>query len=484
MKDSFVDVKATLDNNTKVIIEMQVLNHKGFEKRVLYNMAKNYSIQLNKAEDYHLLNPVIALNIVDFIMFEDTPKTIANFKLLEKEEFIDYSDDIELIFIELPKFKKELQELNNLQEKFIYFIKNADTLNLIPKELEDISQALSTINEASLTKEELELQHKRKEFISVQKSSIDLAKEQGLEQGLKQGLKQGIEQGIEQGKLKEKLEIAKNLLDVLDNETIASKTGLEIKTIQDLRDNLKNLIKHQNANEISGFMITANPLNRAQERMIRQVLDKSDILILFLLKPFKYTGLRFDIRYEAIMSFIENFLPTNRVVVVPLENTYIFSGYNELVLDALVAKNYGCTRLIVGKNHAGLGLYYDENRLNSIFDASEAIKLEVSTVDQYVYCDLCRTLVSNSICPHGQHHHIHYHSPSIMKLIRAGIMPPSVLVRREVSASILSTLFPDRFKNLQELYDSLVPNEGIMEKHSEEDFYIKLMGLYQTTSLT
>ena len=64
------------------------------------------------------------------------------------------------------------------------------------------------------------------------------------------------------------------------------------------------------------------------------------------------------------------------------------------------------------------------------------------------------------------------------------MMPPSVLVRREVSASILSTLFPDRFEHLQELYDALIPNEGIMEEHNEEDFYIKLMGLYQTTSLT
>ena len=192
-------------------------DHKGFEKRVLYNMAKNYSIQLNKTEDYHLLNPVIALSIVDFIMFEDSPKTITNFKLLEKEEFIDYSDDIELIFIELPKFKKGLKELKTLQEKFIYFIKNADTLSLIPKELEDISQALSTINEASLTKEELELQHKRREFISVQKSSIELAKEQG--------------------RLEEKLEIVKNSISKgLDNETIPFITNLDIKTIQKLRD--------------------------------------------------------------------------------------------------------------------------------------------------------------------------------------------------------------------------------------------------------
>jgi len=248
--------------------------------------------------------------------------------------------------------------------------------------------------------------------------------------------------------------------------------------------NVRTLIEEQDAKDISGFMLTANPLNRAQERMIREALDKSDMLILFLLKPFRSGGLRFDIRYEAIMSFIENFLPANRVVVVPLENTYIFSGYNELVLDALVAKNYGCSRLIVGKNHAGLGLFYDKNRLSSIFDASEAIKLEVSTIDQHVYCDKCRTLVSSSTCPHGQHHHIHYHSASIMQMIRAGMMPPSILVRREVSASILSTLFPDRFENIQELYDSLIPNDGIMEEHSEEDFYIKLMGLYQTSSLT
>jgi len=220
MKDTFVDVKATLDNDTKVIIEMQVLNHKGFEKRVLYNMAKNYSVQLNNAEDYQLLNPVIALSIVDFIMFDNTPKTITNFKLLEKEAFINYSDDIELIFIELPKFTKTLSQLHNLQEKFIYFIKNAGELNLIPKELNDISKALNTINEATLTKEELELQHKRKEFISVQKSSIELAKEQGIEQGIEQ----------------EKLNIAKNsIIQGLNDQTIAMITGLSVEEICALR---------------------------------------------------------------------------------------------------------------------------------------------------------------------------------------------------------------------------------------------------------
>jgi len=276
----------------------------------------------------------------------------------------------------------------------------------------------------------------------------------------------------------------KNTLPRLGNIAVCGDYHVEYPLISSSVKKVQRLIEEQNAKKISGFMLYANPLNRSHERMIRWILDHADMVVLFLLKPFHSEGLRYDIRHEAINSFIENFLPRNRVVVVPLENSYIFAGYNELVLDALVAKNYGCNRLVITKNHTRLGSFYDKNRLNSIFDKSKGIKLKISTVDHYVYCNKCRTLVSSTTCPHGQHHHIHYHSESIMKLIRAGIMPPSILVRREVSASVLSTLYPDRFENIQELYDALVPNEGLIEEHSEEDFYIKLMDLYQTSSLT
>ena len=256
MKNSFVDVKAILDDDTKVIIEMQVLNHAGFEKRVLYNLAKNYSIQLNKAEDYHLLNPVIALNIVDFTMFKDSSKMITNFKLLEKEEFIDYSDDIELIFVELPKFNKKLNELKTIADEWVYFIKNAGTLEYVPDNLNNkIQDSFDVLNEANLSKDELETQHKRKEFISIQKLAILKATQdgldkgleegleeglergikQGLEQGLEQGIERGIEQGIEKGENKKAIEIAKNLLDILDDETISLKTGLSASFIKKLR---------------------------------------------------------------------------------------------------------------------------------------------------------------------------------------------------------------------------------------------------------
>ncbi|MGD9718444.1 MAG: sulfate adenylyltransferase [Sulfurimonadaceae bacterium] len=239
-----------------------------------------------------------------------------------------------------------------------------------------------------------------------------------------------------------------------------------------------------NAKHISSLVMAANPLHRAHEKLIRQTLENTDLLVIFLLKPYNNADLHFDIRYEALNYFITNFLPTNRVLVVPLENSYIFAGYNEIILDSIVANNYGCNRLTIGRNHAGLGMFYDANSNKSIVDKVVGIEIEIVLSSEYVYCDKCRTLVSKNTCPHGQHHQISYHSESILELLKLGLLPPAVLMRKEISAFILSQLFPKRFKNLEKLYYDLLPVPGLLEEHTEKDFYIELMKLYQTTSLT
>jgi len=239
-----------------------------------------------------------------------------------------------------------------------------------------------------------------------------------------------------------------------------------------------------NANHISSLVMAANPLHRAHERLIRQTLDTTDLLVIFLLKPYDCANLAYDIRKEALDFFINNFLPKNRVVIIPLENSYIFAGYNEIIIDAIVAKNYGCDRLTIGRNHAGLGMFYDCNSNKSIIDKVIGIDIEITVASEYVYCDQCRTLVSKNTCPHGQHHQISYHADSILELLEAGLLPPAVLMRKEMSAFILSKLLPNRFKNLEKLYYDTFPVKGLLEEHTENDFYLELMKLYQTTSLT
>ncbi|HEY9603924.1 MAG TPA: Rpn family recombination-promoting nuclease/putative transposase [Allocoleopsis sp.] len=231
VKDTYLDVKARLEGKKTVIIEMQVLNVEGFEKRILYNAAKAYSIQLDQGEDYTLLNPVIALTITDFEIFPSLDKIISRFALKEKEYLVDYLiHDIELVFVELPKFSKELEELETITDKWIYFIKSARSLDAVPETMgviPEIKKAFEIANQANLSREELEDLEKREIYIHDQRNAIKRAIRQGREQGLQVGREEGMREA--------KLEIAKQLLDVLDEETISQKTGLSLEDVQNLK---------------------------------------------------------------------------------------------------------------------------------------------------------------------------------------------------------------------------------------------------------
>jgi predicted transposase/invertase (TIGR01784 family) len=221
MKDSYLDVKATITDNKTVIIEMQVLNVLGFEKRVLYNAAKAFSIQLSVGEDYALLNPVIALTITDFEMFPGQERIISRYRLKEKDDLTDYSDDIELVFVELPKFKRDLDELETLADKWLYFLRSASQLKVAPPSLDEVPalhHAFEVAKQSKLSKKELELLEKREMFLHDNRNAILKAKQDGRAEGEREKAR----------------EIARSLLDLLDLKTISLKTGLSITEIQSL----------------------------------------------------------------------------------------------------------------------------------------------------------------------------------------------------------------------------------------------------------
>jgi len=227
VKATYLDVKAKLDNDTTVIIEMQVLNIEGFEKRILYNAAKAYSTQLGVGQDYTLLDPVIALTITDFEMFPEMTQLISRFILKEKDFLIDYPIyDIELVFVELPKFHKEVAGLKTLADKWLYFLKCARQLDVVPESMNlipEIKQAFEMANEVNLTLEQIEDMEMQEMFIHDQRNAI------------KKALNQGRQEGREEGREEGKLEMAKQLLDVLDDAAISQASGLNMTEIAQLR---------------------------------------------------------------------------------------------------------------------------------------------------------------------------------------------------------------------------------------------------------
>jgi sulfate adenylyltransferase len=258
----------------------------------------------------------------------------------------------------------------------------------------------------------------------------------------------------------------------------------------DFRDTFKykqtilQTIKKTGAKKISSMMVSGKPFHRVHERLIRTALVKCDLMVLFILKPYTDDFLSYETRKKTVEYFCDNYLPKDKVVVIPLENTYIFGGFNELVLNAIVAKNFGCDKLIVGQNHAGLGAFYCDGNLTSIVDNIKDIGIKVDIMSEFVYCDKCSTLVSTNACPHGRHHHINYHSDSILGLLEMGILPPAILMRKEISSMILSDLFPQRQEKLNQIQQHLSSNSGLLDDFNSKDFYESLMDLYQTSSLT
>ncbi len=226
IKDTYLDVKAQLKSGKTVIVEMQVLNVEGFKKRIFYNAAKAYSIQLNRGEEYDLLNPVIALTITNFKMF-DFEEMISSFVMKEKKLSADYGDnDIELMFVELPKFKKKLEELETIADNWLYFLKTAKKLESVPPNMEkitEINRAFQVAKEANMTPEELEELQQREIFIQDQFNAVKLARRLALEEG------------VEKGKKEKEIEIAQQLLNVLDDETISRTTGLSLEEVKKLR---------------------------------------------------------------------------------------------------------------------------------------------------------------------------------------------------------------------------------------------------------
>ncbi|MCW6038764.1 Rpn family recombination-promoting nuclease/putative transposase [Spirulina subsalsa FACHB-351] len=197
-------VNAKLNGDTTCLIEIQVLSLPTLSKRVLFNAAKTYALQLNKTDVPLEIKPLMTLTITDFEMFEQQPNIVSRFALKEVEQGFDYpNNELGLVFIELPKFKKTVEQLTSVTDQWLYFLKQAGTLQAIPPNFQAIpalTQAFACADSASLSREEFDVLQQQRLFIADQRESLSLGRSQGLQEGIEQGKQAGIREGIEQGK--------------------------------------------------------------------------------------------------------------------------------------------------------------------------------------------------------------------------------------------------------------------------------------------
>lgn len=182
LKETILDIKATNKNGDKFIIEMQKKDLSNFDKRSLYYTSKAYVSQIEKGEEIINLKKVYYIAILNFNMF-DNINYISRHLIINQETTTQDLKDFEFTFIELKKFDTKLEDLNSTIDKWIYFINNASSFDLIPKEYEDIKEfqeAFQIANKFSWNKKELEYYDSMDLKLADDKNALETAEKKGI----------------------------------------------------------------------------------------------------------------------------------------------------------------------------------------------------------------------------------------------------------------------------------------------------------------
>jgi len=206
LRNSIVDVRCTDTNGRQFIVEMQMYWTESFKSRVLLNASKAYIKQLDKNEDFKLLQPVYALNFVNDIFEKSPEKTneyYHHYKIVNIKDTEKQIEGLEFIFIELPKFKPQNRAEQKLYDLWLRFLTEINgKTEVVPQELmenELIREALAYMEISAYTKGQLEVYDKYRDVIMTERSFISDAFEEGEAKGIKKGLRKGMEKGIKKG---------------------------------------------------------------------------------------------------------------------------------------------------------------------------------------------------------------------------------------------------------------------------------------------
>jgi sulfate adenylyltransferase len=196
----------------------------------------------------------------------------------------------------------------------------------------------------------------------------------------------------------------------------------------------RELFEEMGWSKIAAFQ-TRNPMHRSHEYLAKIAIEICDgVLIHSLLGNLKPGDIPADVRTEAIGTLVEKYFVKNTIVQAgyPLDMRY--AGPREALLHALFRQNYGCSHLIVGRDHAGVGNYYGPFDAHHIFDEIPRGSMETQPlkIDWTFWCYKCGGMASARTCPHDEKDRLLVSGTKLRKWLSEGAEVPAEFSRPEV----------------------------------------------------
>ena len=195
----------------------------------------------------------------------------------------------------------------------------------------------------------------------------------------------------------------------------------------------REIFKEKGWKTIVAFQ-TRNAPHRAHEYLHRLGMEIGDGLLIHPIIGLKKEG-DFDssVIIQAYQILINNYYPHHKVLLAGLSTSMRYAGPREAVFHAIIRKNYGCTHFLVGRDHAGVGDYYDPFAAHRIFDEIPDIGIKIIKFSNVYHCKKCDGIVSENICSHSEDQIVKISMTKIRKTLSEGKRPPSEVLREEVA---------------------------------------------------
>jgi sulfate adenylyltransferase len=189
---------------------------------------------------------------------------------------------------------------------------------------------------------------------------------------------------------------------------------------------------------------TRNPMHRAHEELCRMAmsdLNADGILIHMLLGKLKAGDIPADVRDDSIRTMVDHYFPENTVMVTGYGFDMLYAGPREAVLHAVFRQNAGCTELIVGRDHAGVGDYYGGFDAQTIFDErvpEGALEIDIYRADHTAYSKkLDRVVMMKDAPDHSKEDFVLLSGTAVREMLGQGIAPPPEFSRPEVAKILM-----------------------------------------------
>ncbi|MBN2073832.1 MAG: sulfate adenylyltransferase [Actinobacteria bacterium] len=209
----------------------------------------------------------------------------------------------------------------------------------------------------------------------------------------------------------------------------------------------RRIFKDRGWSTVAAFQ-TRNPIHRSHEYLVRIAMEVCDgVLIHPIVGALKPGDIPADVRIKCYHALIDHYLPASRTVlkVYPMEMRY--GGPREAVLHAIIRQNFGCSHLIIGRDHAGVGKYYGPFDAQEIFEQIPADSLQIKPLklDWTFWCYKCQGMASMKTCPHEREDRLLISGTELRKMLSGGKRPPEQFSRPEVLEILV-----DYYKNNRE----------------------------------